>query len=79
MMKSFWQVPASCVQGVPRCSATAKYMPGMTMLVLGRWVTIEVLTLPRSMSLKYASMSRMESTAAPQAPTLPSASGSSEL
>ena len=68
-------VPPSSRIGTPCFSAAAMYMAHT--MAAGELMVIEVVTLPRGMVSKSASISRREETATPHLPNSPSASGAS--
>ena len=66
---SFWSVPPTLAQGVPCCSATARYIASAMGAV--ELIVMDVVTAPRSMPSKSASKSRSVSIATPHFPTSP--------
>ena len=70
---SFCSVPRSAVQGMPRFSATARYMASSA--AAGALMVMDVLIRSSGIPEKRVSMSSSVSTATPQTPTSPSADG----
>ena len=73
---SFWSVPEIFVQSAPCFSATARYIASRIGAV--ELIVIEMVTVPRSIPSKSASMSASESIATPHLPTSPAAISWSE-
>ena len=69
---SFWIVPDSVVQSVPRCSASARYIARI--IDAGPLIVIDVVMAPRSIPAKRISMSASDVTLTPHFPTSPSES-----
>ena len=72
---SFWVVPESLSQGMPRFSALTRYIAQI--MGAGLLMVIDVVTWSSGMPSKSTSMSASDETATPHVPNSPSAFGSS--
>ena len=70
---SFWVVPRSLAHGMPRCSATTRYIAQM--IAAGELIVIEVLIWSSGRPSSRISMSASEEIATPHLPNSPSTSG----
>ncbi len=73
--QSFWIVPPSFVNGIPRSSAAARYIAHT--IEAGPLMVIDVVTRSSGILSKRMRMSASELTATPSRPTSPRDSGSS--